>query len=86
MISSWRKDADPVEVKIEVYGLGRYYGFHGEKNNLIVPLDILENLAKHYGMKVKDLYNVYTKGLYHGIGDRETKRVKKSDDKADSYM
>lgn len=73
LISSWKEDADSVEVKIEVYGLGRYYGLHGDKNNLSVPLDIIESLAKHYDMNVKDLYNVYTKGLYHGIDERYIK-------------
>lgn len=71
LISSWRKDADPVEVKIEVYGLGRYYGLHGDKNSLSVPFDILESLSKHYNIEVADLYSAYAKGLYHGIGERE---------------
>lgn len=51
-----------------------YYGLHGDKNNLSLPLDILESLARHYDMNVKELYNVYTKGLYHGIAERDIKR------------
>lgn len=67
MIASWRENADPVEVNIEIYGLGRYYGLHGEKNNLTIPYDILENVAEHYHMNIEDLYKVYTKGLINGI-------------------
>ncbi len=71
MLSSWKEDADPVEVNIEIYGLGRYYGLHGDKNNLSVPLDILESVSKHYSMDLEGLYSVYMKGLLNGIKERE---------------
>ena len=71
MTASWDKEAEPVEINIEVYGLGRYYGLHGDKNNLSVPLDILESLSEFYNMDLDALYNVYTKGLLEGIRERE---------------
>jgi hypothetical protein len=72
MFASWQKDADPVAVRIEIYGLGRYYGLHGDRYNLSVPLDILESVAEHYSMSAEELYGVYTKGLLHGIRERES--------------
>lgn len=73
MLSSWSKEAEPVEINIEVYGLGRFYGSHGDKDNLTVPLDILETLSKYYKMDLSALYNVYTKGLLEGVKEREDK-------------
>ena len=70
MFDAWKEDADPIEVNIEMYGLGRYYGLHCDQNDLTVPLDIIENVAKRYNRKVEDLYNIYAKGLFHGIEER----------------
>ncbi|MBR4132382.1 MAG: hypothetical protein IKT99_05340 [Oscillospiraceae bacterium] len=63
----WRGDADPVEVKIEVYGLGRFTGRSCDKNNLTIPLDILEMLSDRYGIKTEDLIKVYAKGVSDAI-------------------
>ncbi|MBR5755966.1 MAG: hypothetical protein IKX96_00250 [Firmicutes bacterium] len=71
LVSFWKEDADPVEINIEVYGLGRFYGLHGDKNDLSVPLDILESVSKRYRLDADKLYNVYVKGLLHGIKERE---------------
>ena len=76
MFAGWKADADPVEVNIEVYGLGRYYGLHGGKNNLTVPLDIIESIAKKNNRNLEDLYNIYTKGLLHGIEERSETKAK----------
>ena len=73
VFASWKEDATPVEVNIEMYGLGRYYGLHGSKSDLSVPVDIIESVAKKYGREVEDLYNIYTKGLLHGIEERNGK-------------
>ncbi len=67
MFASWEEDASPVEVNIEVYGLGRYYGLHGDENELVVPYDILEALAEKYSMEPDRLVKVYMKGLMDGI-------------------
>ncbi len=75
MFAMWEKDAEPVEVNIEVYGLGRYYGLHGQKYELGMPYDILEDLAGMYSMKTERLVKVYTKGLVDGINERD--RIRK---------
>ena len=70
MMASWKDEADPVEVKIEIYGLGRYYGLHGDKNSLSVPYDILEDASKRFDIKIDELYDAYVKGLHNGIKDK----------------
>lgn len=73
LLSSWSKDIYPIDVNIEVYGLGRFYGLNGDRNNLSVPMDILELIADRYDIGTKELYAVYTKGLYNGLYERENK-------------
>ena len=73
LLSSWSKDIDLVEVKIEVYGLGRFYGLNGDENSLSVPMDIMELVADRYNVSTRELYTVYTKGLFNGICERENK-------------
>ncbi|MBQ1391672.1 MAG: hypothetical protein IIY82_07970 [Firmicutes bacterium] len=71
LTAAWKADAEPVEINIEIYGLGRFYGLHGDRNDLSVPLDILESLAGNYAMPLDNLIKVYMKGLLDGIKDRD---------------
>ena len=66
-VSLWKDDATPVEINIEVYGLGRYNGKHMEDNNLAMPVDIFKMLAKKYGMELSSLCRVYNKGVIDGL-------------------
>lgn len=74
MLSSWKEEADPIEVNIEVFGLGHYYGIHDDRNSMSIPMDILDLIAERYDMNVVDLYNVYTKGLLNGMKLRKDNR------------
>ena len=58
-----RDDLDPIEVKIEAYGLGRMTAQSGERNNIQIPYDILTYIAKKYDMKTEDLMKPFIKGL-----------------------
>ena len=58
-----RDDLDPIEVKIEAYGLGRMTAQSGERNNIQIPYDILTYLAQKYNMKTEDLMKPFIKGL-----------------------
>jgi len=71
MISPIEGDIDLVELNIEVYGLGRYYGLRGDKNDLSVPMDILEKLSEMYSVDEDSIYNVYMKGLQNGVKERD---------------
>ncbi|MBQ1788426.1 MAG: hypothetical protein II004_05800 [Erysipelotrichaceae bacterium] len=66
-ISMWKDDATPVEINIEVYGLGRYNGKHMEDNNLAMPVDIFRMLSAKYGMDLSSLCRVYNKGVIDGL-------------------
>ena len=71
MLLAWEGEADPVEVKIEMYGLGRYYGLIGDKNDLAVPFDILYDVSKKYNIELEELFDAYSKGLFNGIKESQ---------------
>lgn len=71
MIASWSEDTDPVSINIEVYGLGRYYGLQGDRDDLSIPYDIIEMLAERYSMDTERLVKVYLKGLTEGVKEKE---------------
>lgn len=67
-------DLDEVAIKIDVYGLGRYNGLHGESGNIIMNLDILMDLSDRYGIRLEDLTRAYSKGVIDGIRETAGKR------------
>lgn len=67
----WDDEVDPVEVRIEAYGLGRMYAQKGEKHSVQIPLDLLEHLAKKYHLDTEDLMKPFVKGLLNGFKERE---------------
>ncbi len=70
LLSLWTEDMEPVEVNIEIYGLGRYNGLHDEKIEMSIPYDILEALAERYAMDPTALMKVYTKGLLDAVKEK----------------
>lgn len=58
----WKDDLDPIEVKIEAFGLGRAAA-HGEETNVEIPYDILTALAERYGADAEELLRAFVKGL-----------------------
>ena len=76
----WPENADPVEIKIEAYGLGRYMGMHEEPNNASLPLDILEDMAQNYSLKPEEIIRAYNKGVIDGTKEKEIyQQYKRSD-------
>ena len=71
LLSLWTEDMEPVEVNIEIYGLGRYNGLHDEKSEMSIPYDILESLAERYAMDPTALMKVYTKGLQDAVKEKQ---------------
>ena len=63
MFMLWREDMDPIEVRIEAFGIGRMAAQSGEKNNFQIPYDILAYLAERYELETEDLINPFVKGL-----------------------
>ena len=63
MFENWKKDIDPIEAKIEAYGLGNMMSQINNKNSTVIPLDILGYIAKKANMDVNELIMPYVKGL-----------------------
>ena len=74
MYSFWRGDMDPIEVRIEAFGIGRMAAQSGENNNMQIPYDILTNLAQKYGLDTEDLIKPFVKGLLTELEDRNRKK------------
>ena len=74
MFLLWKKDLDPVEVKIEAYGMGIKAAQYNEDNNIHIPYDILTALAKRYDMDDEDLIQPFVKGMMTEFYDRENKK------------
>ncbi len=67
LLSGWKDDLEPVEIKIELYGLGRYYGRIGDSADVSIPYDIIEAVSERYSIDIRALLKVYTKGLADGL-------------------
>ena len=63
MFRLWKEDLDPIEVRIEAYGMGRAAAQYGEESDVRIPMDILDDLAKRYHLDTEDLLNAFVKGL-----------------------
>ena len=67
----WKKDLDPIEVKIEAFGMGRMAAEVGEESNIQIPYDILAELAKTYNTDTEELMGPFVKGLTTERKERE---------------
>ena len=70
MLLLWQEDLDPIEVKIEAYGMGRMAAQYGEENSIQIPYDILTDLARMYHIDPEDLLRSFVKGLMIEREDR----------------
>ena len=66
----WTDDVDPIEVKIELFGLGRFAGENGEESDIPIPLDIINMLAERYHLKTSDLIQAYARGALDGFAEK----------------
>ncbi len=65
----WDKDVDPVEIKVELFGLGRYMGRYDRSGIAVIPLDIIDLISKKYGIRREELIKPYTKGVLDSMDD-----------------
>ncbi len=70
MLAHWKEDMEPVEINIEIYGLGRYMGMQDTINELSVPYDILQMIGERYSMEPAALMKVYMKGLLDAVKEK----------------
>jgi len=71
MFSLWSEELEPIEVRIEAYGLGLMAAQRSDKNGIQIPYDILTFLAKKYGMDPEDLMKPFMKGLMTELKERD---------------
>ena len=76
LTKSWDNDVDAVSIKIDLYGLGRYVGLHGESNSINLNFDVLTAIADAYDIKMEELTNAYTKGVIDGQKEKQKKPEK----------
>ena len=69
-MASWSEDISPIEVNIEVYGLGRFNGEIIDPADIIIPIDIFVSLAEKYDMDLSKICAIYNKGVIDGMKDR----------------
>lgn len=77
LLKAWNDDTDPLEIKIDVYGLGNHYGYHNEDNGIDIPYDLLKLLSEKYSIDLNELLNVFNKGLAAGLKDSQNKKRNK---------
>lgn len=63
----WTRDIEPVEVLVEAYGLGIMVSENIEQGTIQVPYDILEELARRYGIDPSKLAKAFFTGFEIGI-------------------
>ena len=70
MEDKWVDTISPVEVKIEVFGLGNFMGRFADVSDINIPLDILKRLSEKYNIPLKTLVNTYVAGVMNEIEDQ----------------
>ena len=71
MIKSLWSGLTPVELKIEVFGLGRYKGLHNDEDSINFPVDIFRTINRIYGIPIESLSTAYAKGVSDGLKERK---------------
>ena len=74
----WSKDLEPIELKIEVFGLGRYMGAQYQGDEISMPFDIFEIMTKRYDVTMEELTRAYIRGFLDS-SEEKRKRNKKDD-------
>ncbi len=70
LMKRWSAEMNPVEIKIEIYGLGRYMGAHEDEHFAVLPLDIIRLLGEKYRLSEEELIRPYIRGLLDARNER----------------
>ena len=71
----WPEDVDPLEINIEMFGLGRYMGRHADKQYVELPLDLIQMIADRYGMDTEKLIKPYIRGFLDSLKDKQEEAI-----------
>lgn len=67
----WDENVNPIEIKIEIFGLGRYIGMRENKSFITFPLDIILIIADKYHLNKEELFAVFSKGLLDALLEQD---------------
>lgn len=67
----WGEDVSDVEIKIEIFGLGRFMGRKENSSYATLPLDIIFMIADKYHINREELIRVYVKGMLDSVDEKE---------------
>ncbi len=71
LTASWSENVSPIEINIEVYGLGRFNGETIDPSDIVIPIDIFCALADKYGMNLSKLCAIYNRGVIDGLKEQK---------------
>ncbi|MBR3532650.1 MAG: hypothetical protein IKN80_02005 [Clostridiales bacterium] len=60
----------PAEIKIEMFGLGRYMGKHSDLEYVELHMDLISMISEQYGIKAEDLARPYVKGFFDSFNEK----------------
>lgn len=69
----WDENASPIEIKIEFFGLGRFFGKKEYKSYVTLPLDIISIVSDKYHIKIEELIGAFVKGMLDSIKENQEK-------------
>lgn len=69
----WSEGTSLVEIKIEFFGLGRYFGRKEYNSYATLPLDIISIVSDRYNIKKEELIRAFIKGLLDKINEKSDK-------------
>ena len=67
----WPPDVNPVEINIEMFGLGRYMGKHTDREFAELPLSLISRISDRYSLKTEDLIRPYVKGFLDAAKEKK---------------
>lgn len=65
------EEVSSTEIKVELFGLGRFMGKHSDPEYADLHLDIINNIAKHYNLKSGDVIKPFVKGLVDSLNEKD---------------
>lgn len=66
----WDENVSPVEIKVEIFGLGRYFGKKEYKSHVTIPLDILTIISNKYKIKIEELILAFNRGMLDSMNEK----------------
>lgn len=66
----WPLDVSPVEIKIEIFGLGRFMGKHSDADFVELPVSLFRLIADRYDLRTEELVAPYTRGFLDSLKDK----------------